>query len=97
MQVLLEHLWPSGDASESREGSNFVERSIVLGDCWGQVVELMSERDLEKLRKSIDSKHGNGFARFGKVCREFCFRYQALFCRCTSADGDRGGARQQHR
>jgi len=79
VQVLLEHLWPSGDASESREGRNFVERSIVLWDCWGEVVELMSERDPEKLRKSINSKHGNGFARFGKVCREFCFRYQALF------------------
>ena len=79
VQVLLEHLWPSGDASESREGRNFVERSIVLWDCWGEVVELMSERDPEKLRKSMNSKYGNGFARFGKVCREFCFRYQALF------------------
>ena len=49
--VLLEHLWPSGDASESREGRNFVERSIVLWECWGEVVQLMSERDPAKLRQ----------------------------------------------
>jgi hypothetical protein len=79
VQVLLEHLWPSGDASEFKEGRNFVERSIVLWECWGEVVALMSERDPEKLRKWVDAKHGDGFARFGKVCREFCFRYQALF------------------
>jgi hypothetical protein len=79
VQVLLEHLWPSGDASESKEGSNFVERSIVLWECWGEVVQLMSERDPAKLRQSKNTMHGDGFARFGKVCREFCFRYQALF------------------
>jgi hypothetical protein len=79
VQVLLEHLWPSGDASESKEGRNFVERSIVLWECWGEVVALMSERDPANLRKWVDGKHGDGFARFGKVCREFCFRYQVLF------------------
>jgi hypothetical protein len=79
VQVLLEHLWPAGDASESKEGRNFVERSIVLWECWGEVVELMSERDPANLRKSKNTRHGDGFARFGKVCREFCFRYQALF------------------
>jgi hypothetical protein len=79
VQVLLEHLWPAGDASESKEGRNFVQRSIVLWECWGEVVELMSERDPAKLRKSNNVRHGDGFARFGKVCREFCFRYQALF------------------
>jgi hypothetical protein len=67
VQVLLEHLWPSGDASESKEGRNFVNRSIVLWECWGEVVELMSERDPANLRKSKDTKHGDGFARFGKV------------------------------
>jgi hypothetical protein len=70
IQVLLERLWPSGDASESPEGLNFVARSIVLWESWGEVVELMSERDPEKLRKSVDSRHCDGFARFGKVCRE---------------------------
>jgi hypothetical protein len=79
IQMLLEHLWPKGDASESKEGLNFVERSIVLWDCWGEVVELMSERNPENLRKSVDDRHGDGFARFGKVCREFCFRYQSFF------------------
>jgi hypothetical protein len=79
VQVLLEHLWPAGDASESKEGLNFVERSIVLWECWGEVVELMSERNPANLRKSTNTRHGDGFARFGKVCREFCFRYQALF------------------
>ncbi len=39
----------------------------------------MSQSDPENLRKSIDGKHWNGFARFGKVCREFVFRYQAMF------------------
>jgi len=79
IQILLEHLWPSGDASESSEGLNFVRRSIVLWERWAEAVELMSQRDPENLRKSIDGKHGNGFARFGKVCREFVFRYQAMF------------------
>jgi hypothetical protein len=79
IHLLLEHLWPSGDSVvESLEGLNFVDRSIVLWDCWAEVVELMSERDPTVLRKSVDD-HGDGFARFGKVCREFCFRYQAMF------------------
>jgi hypothetical protein len=78
IHLLLEQLWPSGDSSESPEGRNFVDRSIVLWDCWAEVVELMSERDPTVLRKSVDD-HGDGFARFGKVCREFCFRYQAMF------------------
>ena len=79
VQVLLEHLWPSGDASESTEGVDFVTRSVELWECWGEVVELMSERNPENLRKWVDDKHGDGFARFGKVCREFCFRYQSMF------------------
>jgi hypothetical protein len=79
VQVLLEHLWPAGDASESVEGVDFVKRSVELWECWGEVVELMSERNPENLRKRVDDKHGDGFARFGKVCREFCFRYQSMF------------------
>uniref|UniRef100_A0A7S0MB41 Uncharacterized protein n=1 Tax=Cryptomonas curvata TaxID=233186 RepID=A0A7S0MB41_9CRYP len=79
VQVLLEHLWPSGDASESAEGVDFVNRSVELWECWGEVVELMSERNPENLRKWVDGMHGDGFARFGKVCREFCFRYQSMF------------------
>ena len=51
----------------------------MLWECWGEVVELMSERDPANLRNSKSIRHGDGFARFGKVCREFCFRYQALF------------------
>ena len=79
IQVLLEHLWPSGDSSESPDALNFVRRSIVLWESWAEAVELMSQRDPEHLRKSIDDRHGDGFARFGKVCREFVFRYQAMF------------------
>ena len=79
IQVLLEHLWPSGDASESPEGLNFVMRSIVLWESWAEAVELMSQRDPAKLRESMDGRHGDGFARFGKVCREFVFRYQVMF------------------
>ena len=79
IQVLLEHLWPSGDASESPEGLNFVLRSIVLWESWAEAVELMSQRDPAKLRESKDGRHGDGFARFGKVCREFVFRYQVMF------------------
>jgi hypothetical protein len=79
IHLLLERLWPSGDSSESPEGRSFVDRSIVLWDCWAEVVELMSERDPTKLRESVDSMHGDGFARFSKVCREFCFRYQTMF------------------
>ncbi len=57
---------------------NFVVRSILLWECWAEVVELMSERDPAKLWKSVDGM-GDGFARFGKLCRGFCFRYQTLF------------------
>ncbi len=52
-----------GDASELKEGRNFVERWIVLWEYWGE----MSERDPEKLRKWVDAKHGDGFAMFGQA------------------------------
>jgi hypothetical protein len=71
VQVLLEHLWPAGDASESKEGRNFVQRSIVLWECWGEVVELMSERDPAKLRKSKNARHGDGFARLARCAGSF--------------------------
>jgi hypothetical protein len=61
VQVLLEHLWPCGDSSESPEGHNFVGHSIMpLWESWAEVVKLMSQCDLENLRKSIDGKQGNG-------------------------------------
>ncbi len=56
-----------------------MKRLAELWECWGEVFELMSERNPENLRISIDSKHSDGFARFGKVCIKFCFGYQSMF------------------
>ena len=73
--VLLKMVWPGGDATETAEGRSFVKRSAVLWEQWAKVVALMTERDPQALR----NMQGDGFAIFGKECRDFCFRYQSMF------------------
>ena len=74
--VILKHLWPEGDAPERKdqvEGARFVARSVDLWEKWARVVELMTERDPKAVRAK------NGFATFGKDCRDFIFLFQAMF------------------
>ena len=74
--VILKHIWPQGDAPhrlDSVDGTAFVARSLDLWEQWAKVVELMTERDHEKVRTK------NGFENFGKECRDFCFLFQAMF------------------
>ena len=74
--IILKHIWPQGDAPDRLDkvdGTNFVVRSLDLWEQWATVVELMTERDYQKVLRK------NGFATFGKECREFCFLFQAMF------------------
>ncbi len=74
--VILKHIWPQGDAPkrlDQVDGTGFVARSLDLWEQWAKVVELMTERDFEKVRKK------QGFENFGKECRDFCFMFQAMF------------------
>ena len=69
---ILEAMWPKGDA-DGEGGRNYVPRVAALWTQWSKVVNIMKERDPAKVR-DID-----GFARFGKECREFCRLYQAMY------------------
>ena len=74
--VLLKHIWPQGDAPDRLDkvdGASFVARSLDLWEQWAKVVELMIERDPEKVREQ------KGFENFGKECRDFIFLFQAMF------------------
>jgi hypothetical protein len=74
--VILKHIWPQGDAPrrvDQVDGTGFVARSLDLWEQWAKVVELMTERDFEKVREK------RGFENFGKECRDFCFMFQAMF------------------
>jgi hypothetical protein len=58
-----------------------VIRQTALWEQWGKVAELMLERDPEKI-----VANNNGFERFGKECRQFCYLYQTMYHeqRCRS-------------
>lgn len=71
---ILEGMWPSGSCSDQEDGRDYVQRQQALWEQWSEVVSLMIERDPEKVAANRD-----GFARFGKECREFCHRYQAMY------------------
>jgi len=77
---ILESMWPSksGDA-EGEGGRQYVPRSVALWEQWAKVVEIMIQRDPAKVRSNVDASGMDGFARFGKECREFCHQYQAMF------------------
>jgi len=69
---ILELMWPTGDADDEG-GRQYVPRVTALWAQWSKVVHIMKERDPEKVRGE------QGFARFGKECREFCRLYQAMY------------------
>ena len=69
---ILELMWPKGDA-DGEGGRKYVPRVTALWAQWSKVVNIMKERDPEKVRSE------QGFARFGKECREFCRLYQAMY------------------
>ena len=73
IEILLRSVWPSGDAGSTPDAVNFVGRSVKLWGKWAEVVELMLERDPSTLQRK------NGFARFGKVCKEFVCMYQTMY------------------
>ena len=73
IEVLLRSVWPSGDAGDTPDAVNFVNRSVQLWGKWAELVELMHERDPATLRRK------RGFERFGKVCREFVCMYQTMY------------------
>ena len=84
IERLLEAMWPgsTGDTPEWRVkekefGTKFVPRVVEVWKQWAVVDRLMSERFVSKLRADkVDGE--DGFARFGKECREFIFRFQSM-------------------
>lgn len=77
---ILESMWPNknGDA-DGEGGERYVPRVAALWEQWAKVVEIMKERDPAKVRNNIDVSGRDGFARFGKECREFCRQYQSMY------------------
>jgi hypothetical protein len=83
VEKILQSLWPAGHSQDCAScdcrsarcgmGRDYVKRSVVLWKQWSQVVQIMTERRPEVLRAN------GGFDRFGPECREFIFRYQAMF------------------
>jgi hypothetical protein len=71
---ILEGMWPSGSCLDSEDGRDYVPRQQVLWEQWSEVVSLMTERDPAKV-----AANRNGFARFGKECRQFCHLFQAMY------------------
>ena len=70
---ILKLMWPSGDVDDT-DGKEYVKKQTALWEQWSKVVVLMTERNPEK----VDANQ-NGFSRFGKECREFCFRFQSMY------------------
>jgi hypothetical protein len=81
IERVLEAMWPGAaedtDVGKSAYGTKFVPRTIEVWRQWSVVVKLMSERFSDKLKKDVVDGE-DGFARFGKECREFIFRFQAM-------------------
>ena len=80
IERVLDAMWP-GAAEDTgvgkAYGTKFVPRTIEVWRQWAVVVKLMSERFTEKLLKDVVDGE-DGFARFGKECREFIFRFQSM-------------------
>ena len=73
VEHMLNLMWPSGSMDQTG-GRFYVARQTELWAQWGKVVELMLQRNPEK----IDANN-NGFERFGKECRQFCCLYQTIY------------------
>ena len=80
IECVLDAMWP-GAAEDlgvgKAYGTKFVPRTIEVWRQWAVVVKLMSERFSANLEKNVVDGE-DGFARFGKECREFIFRFQSM-------------------
>jgi hypothetical protein len=80
IQRVLDAMWP-GAAEDPGVGKTygvkFVPRVMEVWKQWAVVANLMSERFSKKLKEDVVDGE-DGFARFGKECREFIFRFQAM-------------------
>jgi hypothetical protein len=80
IQRVLDAMWP-GAAEDSGVGKaygiKFVPRVMEVWRQWAVVANLMSERFSKKLKEDVVDGE-DGFARFGKECREFIFRFQSM-------------------
>ena len=80
IERVLDAMWPGAAEDKgvgTAYGTKFVPRTIEVWRQWAVVVKLMSERFSEKLLKDVVDGE-DGFARFGKECREFIFRFQSM-------------------
>ena len=80
IQRVLDAMWP-GAAEDPGVGKTygvrFVPRVMEVWRQWAVVANLQSERFSKKLKEDVVDGE-DGFARFGKECREFIFRFQAM-------------------
>ena len=80
IQRVLDAMWP-GAAEDPGVGKTygvkFVPRVMEVWRQWAVVANLMSERFSKKLKEDVVDGE-DGFARFGKECREFIFRFQSM-------------------
>ena len=80
IERVLEAMWPGAADDigiDKSYGIRFVPRTIEVWRQFALVEKLMSERDFDLLKGDI-SNCEDGFARFGKECREFIFRFQSM-------------------
>ena len=82
IQRVLEAMWPGSADSQDNDvrkayGIAFVPRTIEVWRQFAVVEKLMSERYFNVLEQDIVNGE-DGFSRFGKECREFIFRFQAM-------------------
>ena len=80
IERVLEAMWPNSteDSDVAKVFKvGFVPRTIEVWRQWAVVEKLMSERFPDKLKKDVIGGE-DGFARFGKECREFIFRFQSM-------------------
>ena len=80
IQRVLDAMWP-GAAEDPGVGKTygvrFVPRVMEVWRQWAVVANLQSERFSKKLKDNVVDGE-DGFARYGKECREFVFRFQAM-------------------
>jgi hypothetical protein len=80
IERVLEAIWPGAvedDDVAKVFKVGFVPRTIEVWRQWAVVEKLMSERFPDKLKEDVIGGE-DGFARFGKECREFIFRFQSM-------------------
>jgi hypothetical protein len=80
IERVLEAMWPGAGEEigvDKKYGLKFVPRTIEVWRQFALVEKLMSERDFDVLKGDV-SNGEDGFARFGKECREFIFRFQSM-------------------